>query len=69
VIAFIWTWVFVAAMLAAAVFRDNDPNTDEAAGFGALAVPVGIVLTLAYVLGGPLFHHFRRKRHADGRHH
>jgi hypothetical protein len=40
--------VFVLALVAAAAFADDNPNTDEASGFGALAFIVGGVLLCIY---------------------
>ena len=49
VLVSIWMLVFAAAFVLAAVYADDDPKTDEAAGFGALAGLVGIVLTVVYL--------------------
>ena len=48
VIVLIWVAVFVGAFIAAAVFADDNPSTDEGSGFGALAGIVGAVLTGIY---------------------
>jgi hypothetical protein len=49
-IAAIWVVVFSAAFLLAAVTADDNPNTDEGAGAGAVAVIVGGLLTGIYLL-------------------
>ena len=49
-IAAIWIVVFIAAFIFAVLIADDDPNTDEGAGAGALAVPVGGLLTGVYLL-------------------
>ena len=49
-IAGIWVVVFIAAFVLAALSADDDPNTSEGAGAGALAVIVGSVLTGVYLL-------------------
>jgi hypothetical protein len=56
VIAGIWIVVFGVAFGAAAIFQDNDPNTDEGAGFGALAFIVGTLGTVVYLVAGRLRH-------------
>jgi len=49
VITSIWVLVFAAAFVLASVYTDDDPKTDEASGFGALAGIVGILLTVLYL--------------------
>ena len=49
VIAYIWIGVLTLAFLAALFSQDEDPNTDEGAGFGALSFVVGMALTVAYL--------------------
>jgi hypothetical protein len=48
-VVLIWTFVFVAALVVAVVFADDDPATDEGAGAGALAFVVGGALTGTYL--------------------
>jgi hypothetical protein len=48
VIAYIWIGLFVAGFLVALFFQDDDPNTDEPAGVGALIFIAGTGLTVAY---------------------
>lgn len=50
VIAFIWIGVFIVGVTAAAVLQDDNPATDDAAAFGALAAVAGTILTLVYVV-------------------
>jgi hypothetical protein len=61
IIALIWVGVFVLAFVAAALFQDNDPATDDAAGFGVLAGIVGGALTLVYALVGSSLARRRRE--------
>jgi hypothetical protein len=57
----IWAVVIAAAFVLAVIFQDNDPNTDEGAGAGALAFVVGMVATVAYLAVGQ-HRHARRRR-------
>jgi tryptophan-rich sensory protein len=57
-IAVIWVAVFGAAFAAATVFQDNDPNTDDGAGYGALAFIAGVFCTAMYIVYGA----FRQSR-------
>jgi hypothetical protein len=52
VIAYIWIATFVAGLLLATFFQDDDPKTDDAAGAGALIFVVGGALTIAYLAVG-----------------
>ena len=58
----IWAVVIAAAVVLAIIFQDNDPNTDEGAGAGALAFAVGMVATVIYLAVGSYRHSRRRKR-------
>jgi hypothetical protein len=49
VIAYLWIGVFLVAFLGALYSLDDDPNTDEGAGAGALAFLVAGALTVAYL--------------------
>ena len=51
IIAIIWCGLFVLGFIGAAVFHDNNPNTDDAAGWGALIGVAGTALTAVYVIG------------------
>ena len=61
-LGFIWAGVFAAGFVLAAVATAvaNDPQTDEAAGAGALAGVVGFGLTLVYLAVSLLLHPRRR---------
>jgi O-antigen/teichoic acid export membrane protein len=58
----IWAVVIAAAVVLAIIFQDDDPNTDEGAGAGALAFVVGMVATTIYLAVGSYRHSRRRKR-------
>ena len=66
VFAWIWIGVFVAAVIGLALFRDNDPATDDGLAYGMLAVGLGIALSLIYFIAGSLLHYLvawaRRRR-------
>ena len=67
VVAYIWIAVFVVGVIAAAVLADDNPATDDAAGFGVLAAVAGTILTLAYVVASLLVQAVReRSRERSG---
>jgi tryptophan-rich sensory protein len=49
VIVAIWLALFVAGVVGAILFQHNDPNTDDGAGWGALILIAGMVLTVGYL--------------------
>ena len=61
----IWVVVLLAAGVVAFIFQDDDPNTDEGSGAGALAFVVGMAVTIIYLAIGPYLHSRRRRRELD----
>jgi hypothetical protein len=51
----IWIAIFVAGLIGASIFQDNDPHTDDAAAWGALIFIAGTIVTVAYLALSPLF--------------
>jgi predicted RNA-binding Zn-ribbon protein involved in translation (DUF1610 family) len=47
-IVVIWGGVFTAAFVLAAFYADDNPDTDDASGAGALAAVAGTILTVLY---------------------
>ena len=54
--------MIAAAGVLAVIFQDNDPNTDEGAGAGALAFAVGMIAIVIYLAVGSYRHSRRLKR-------
>jgi drug/metabolite transporter (DMT)-like permease len=63
-IVVIWVVVLGAAILAASIWHDNDPSTDDGAGWGAIAFIVGAIATTAYLVVSS-FRHSRQKKAAE----
>jgi hypothetical protein len=51
----VWIGWFAVGVTLAAVFPDNNPRTDDAAGMGALVFVVGMAFTAIYFVIGLLF--------------
>jgi hypothetical protein len=67
VIAVIWIVLLVLAFVAAIVFQDDDPTTDEGAGAGALVGIVGSILTGLYVGSSYVVKAVREHRSSEAR--
>jgi hypothetical protein len=61
VIAFIWIGVFIVGVIAAAVLQDDNPATDDAAAFGALAAVAGTILTGVYAVASLIIQAIRER--------